>query len=260
MLRLAATQRLSLAQRDGDTPRMAKRTLCNDDDDGKRRDIYETSDAVCIEESVAERRIARSGGTYGALPSLILLEECTNIRFSGLVLLGREEAVVGVSAFDCTDVIFEDCVLQVPIACAADGGQDPVSTATNQHYGSSLSIVDKLRTARMPTWCVLLGYVYVLVVLALFTLGSLFVTSAMTQAEADDWIARSIVSILIKVLLVTPVICVVKTVLYVGTLALNAVNGLDSGASALDFDFGGAIGGGGGGEDAAAGGGFDFDV
>ena len=64
-----------------------------------------------------------------------------------------------------------------------------------------------------PAAFVFVGYLICLGLFVMLCMLSLFVTAALTEAEADEWLRRSGVSILLKVFVITPVVSIGKVVL-----------------------------------------------
>eukprot|EP00760_Papus_ankaliazontas_P037960 PhM_4_TR8798/c0_g1_i1/m.102247 len=194
-----------------------------------RTDPNRFTNFVRVVECEKEGRKARRGEGAAAL---IRLDGCSHVHLSGMELVAEEEAIVGVNAIDCDDVILEDCVIHAPVAASADGGMKPVPLDRNTHYPKGRAFINKLRTLTFPVSFIAMGYVLSVAVFVLFALGSLFVTSAMTQSEADAWVSQSAISICIKVVIVTPIMCVLRTGLYL----VMAVNALNNAEDNLDFD------------------------
>ena len=95
------------------------------------------------------------------------------------------------------------------VMCAYDG-PNPMAT-TNVHM---LAVATTwIRAAMLRTYpapFLILSYFLVGGLYVMLAMMCLFVTSAMTQDEADEWIERTTVTLSIKVLLITPCMATLK--------------------------------------------------
>eukprot|EP00760_Papus_ankaliazontas_P021351 PhM_4_TR18678/c1_g1_i2/m.71216 len=167
--------------------------------------------------------------------ALVSLDQCSHLRFSGLHLISHGGASVGVRSLNGDDIHFEDTVVQCDVLYSADNGEHPVRLAdNNQHYGNRISQLRRLLVLSLPRSFVFVGYLYVLLLVGVLSLGTLFATAAMTQSEADEWVSRSCVSVVLKVLVVSPIFCVLKTLRLM--FLLTAQLDMSSGGVPLDID------------------------
>jgi hypothetical protein len=162
--------------------------------------------------------------------ALVYFEKCSDIRFCGMRL--SSETGVGVMALGCQRVVLEGCSIGVEIPHVHDGCEDIIPPEHNTFTQVKTTFVRRALTRVYPTPFILVGYSITLGLYAAFLLGVLFVTAAMTQSEADEWIRRCVIMIVVKVFLVTPLIVVAK----LASQLTSSVGALDLAAVDVDFD------------------------
>ena len=95
------------------------------------------------------------------------------------------------------------------VMCAYDG-PNPMATTNVHTFAVATTWIRAAMHRTYPAPFLILTYFLVGGLYVMLAMMCLFVTSAMTEAEAAEWIDRSIVSVIIKVFLVTPCIAVLK--------------------------------------------------
>eukprot|EP00760_Papus_ankaliazontas_P005448 PhM_4_TR1258/c0_g1_i1/m.81252 len=170
------------------------------------------------------------------IDALVQLDACSYLRFTGFRLVSNTDgANVGVSSLNGRGIVFEDCVFECQVLYSADSGEFPVPLSCNQHYGNTVNCLRRFLSTSLPQGFVAVGYLYVLILFAAFALGTLFATADMTTGEAEEWVVRSVISVAVKVVLVAPAMCVMRTVYFLAvvTARLDVANG----GAGVDMDF-----------------------
>eukprot|EP00760_Papus_ankaliazontas_P036485 PhM_4_TR8321/c2_g2_i3/m.21691 len=174
--------------------------------------------------------------TEPALTSIIKLDSCSSIKFCGIIVRKNASSgnSVGLVAMNCDNITFQHCVFATSVLSASDASlRDAVSKQKNQHFGNSIHGAAWLRAQTWPPGFVVAGHFIAVIVFLMFALGALFVTASMTQSEANQWIERSTVSIILKVFVITPIVCLLKT----SFTLLQTTTEMESGGSGLLLDF-----------------------
>ena len=133
---------------------------------------------------------------------------CSEIRFCGMRLICESDST-GVVAENSEGLRFEGNLIMADVMCAYDG-PNPMANTNVHMLAAAMASIRAAMNRTYPAPFLILSYVLVGGLYVMLAMMCLFVTSAMTEAEADEWIQRSGVSIALKILLVTPCTAVLK--------------------------------------------------
>eukprot|EP00760_Papus_ankaliazontas_P003915 PhM_4_TR11663/c1_g1_i1/m.64046 len=143
--------------------------------------------------------------------AVVRLEDCSALRVVGITLLSRHDKCAhGAILRSCERVSFESCAIDAPKLVVHDGnGAMPIPRKKNYVMRKGTKALYFLSRV-YPSSMVAVGWTYVFCLYALFFLFSLFVTSAMTDEEATEWVRRSSISIVLKVFVITPIVVALR--------------------------------------------------
>ena len=157
----------------------------------------------------------------------VMVVNCREIRFCGLQLLCKSDSA-GVVAENTEGLRFEGNLIMADVMCAYDG-VNPMTTMNVHKCAVATTSIRAALQRTYPAPFFILSYFLVGGLYVMLAMMCLFVTSAMTEVEAEEWIERTTVSLSIKVLLVTPCVATLKACLEF----LSA----DMPTGDMDFDF-----------------------
>ena len=145
---------------------------------------------------------------------------CSAIRFCGLKLMCNLPGSAGVVAENSEGLHFEQNQIMADVMCSFDG-ENPMAANNVHMFASATASIRAALQRTYPSPFLILSYLLVWGVYVMLSMMCLFVTSAMSEAEADEWIVGASVSITIKVLVVTPFVAVFKTGIEFSTAVMD---------------------------------------
>ena len=141
----------------------------------------------------------------------VMAVNCSEIRFCGLRLICESDSA-GVVAENTEGLRFERNLIMAVVMCAYDG-PNPMATTNVHMFAAATASIRAAMLRTYPAPFLILSYFLVWGLYVMLVMMCLFVTSAMTQAEAEEWLERCAITVCLKVFFVQPCIAILKVCL-----------------------------------------------